>query len=344
MPTQNQSDPNSVPPVSVQQTDLPPLPPDFQNVPEEKPVVQQSTDVNNGSAAPADLPPMITTPKKKFGTGKIIATILGIFLLVGGVGAGIVLTQQPQLLQQKAATFDCGSDNSSHFCTANCAPGHNQPGNCNSGVCCNQEVTISPSTTTTTTTTTGADCSGLQCTLNSMKCQQDKNGKNTGYDCKCIDTSKNNNVCTHDWQCNDRDLSACPTESGEMDPSAGTYSGCKSPDGTIVGDIEGRCIVARSGQSLPQMTKYTCPNSSSINSAGCQKNEQIVPAGASSVCFESNFCGVQQIDAVGSYANCFMEVLDTASCSTTPPTSQPSIPTPTEIPAAPYCAAVEAFR
>jgi hypothetical protein len=176
-----------------------------------------------------------------------------------------------------------------------------------------------------------------------MKCQQDKNGKNTGYDCKCIDTSKNNNVCTHDWQCNDRDLSACPTESGEMDPSAGTYSGCKSPDGTIVGDIEGRCIVARSGQSLPQMTKYTCPNSSSINSAGCQKNEQIVPAGASSVCFESNFCGVQQIDAVGSYANCFMEVLDTASCSTTPPTSQPSIPTPTEIPAAPYCAAVEAF-
>jgi hypothetical protein len=45
---------------------------------------------------------MVASPKKKFGGKRIIATILGIFLLVGGVGAGIVLTQQQQLFQQKA--------------------------------------------------------------------------------------------------------------------------------------------------------------------------------------------------------------------------------------------------
>jgi len=65
-----------------------------------------------GSAAPvADNPtdtpmnvftPVISSPKKKFGGGKIIATILGLFLLVGGVGAGIVLTQQQQIVQPKA--------------------------------------------------------------------------------------------------------------------------------------------------------------------------------------------------------------------------------------------------
>ena len=52
-----------------------------------------------------DIPPMIadsSSPKR--GRGKIIATILGILLLVGAVGAGVVLIGQKQLFQQKAAT------------------------------------------------------------------------------------------------------------------------------------------------------------------------------------------------------------------------------------------------
>lgn len=49
-----------------------------------------------------DLPPTITSPKKKFGGGRVIATILGILLLVGGLGAGVYITQQQQLFQQKA--------------------------------------------------------------------------------------------------------------------------------------------------------------------------------------------------------------------------------------------------
>jgi hypothetical protein len=93
--------------------DLPPLP-DYmtQNNPSEiKENIGSTTTEDSspqpsenltGSAAPPDLPPMVSSPKKKFGGKKIIATILGIFLLVGGIGAGIVLTQQQQLFQQKA--------------------------------------------------------------------------------------------------------------------------------------------------------------------------------------------------------------------------------------------------
>jgi hypothetical protein len=81
----NQTDPNqvadttNVPPVSVPNTDLPPLP-DFMNVPTSptpSEPLTPPTDDSSGSAAPSDLPPVMSAPKKKFGGGKIIATILG---------------------------------------------------------------------------------------------------------------------------------------------------------------------------------------------------------------------------------------------------------------------------
>ena len=133
-PTQNQQD-NPVTPVVAPDpiqvdpqgsipvhNDLPPLP-DYMtqtntdNAQENTPV-DQPPDNLSGSAAPSDLPPMVAAPKKKFGGKRIIATILGIFLLVGGIGAGIILTQQQQLFQQKAAGTgypnleeECGSIN-----------------------------------------------------------------------------------------------------------------------------------------------------------------------------------------------------------------------------------------
>jgi len=103
------------------QPDLPPLPPAFQSVvsgsstpPPVKPAEETiHTPINkpietSGSATPvSEFPPMISsTPKKKFGGGRVIATILGLFLLVGGVGAGIVLTQQPQLLSSLAVKIN----------------------------------------------------------------------------------------------------------------------------------------------------------------------------------------------------------------------------------------------
>lgn len=68
-------------------------------------------NLSTGSSAPTDdvVNPVVTTtismssPKKKYAGGKIIATILGLFLLVGGVGAGVYLTGQNQNIEEKAA-------------------------------------------------------------------------------------------------------------------------------------------------------------------------------------------------------------------------------------------------
>lgn len=107
---QNETQGNNNPSVPFSpQADLPPLPPDFQAVAEEKTEVVSAPPSENppqdGSSAPLgpDIANLVNTPKKKFGTNKIIATVLGILMLVGGVGAGIALTSQKQLFQQKAS-------------------------------------------------------------------------------------------------------------------------------------------------------------------------------------------------------------------------------------------------
>lgn len=81
---------------------------------EEKKVEANQTD--SGSAAPSDdiiMAPVVTTQKKKFAGGKVIATILGLFLLVGGLGAGIVLVDQNQNIEEKAGS-----------CSPGCGPGY----------------------------------------------------------------------------------------------------------------------------------------------------------------------------------------------------------------------------
>src|SRR5258706_8399073 len=143
MPDQNQTDPNSAAPVNypgqtvvappsqdVTQTDVPPMPSPFSmpdtSAPitattEDAPVATTPAEEDSGSAAPPDLPPMTTGgPKKKFGTGKIIATILGIFLLVGGIAGGVLLTQQNQNIGEKAdACSSLGSPAARQACRAN---------------------------------------------------------------------------------------------------------------------------------------------------------------------------------------------------------------------------------
>ncbi|EKE13457.1 MAG: hypothetical protein ACD_13C00015G0022 [uncultured bacterium] len=129
MPNQNQPDPNQNTQQNVgggvpfsPQADLPPLPPEFQNIQNEGVDKNQASPAeaptNEGSAAPPapDISNIVPSPKKKFGTGKIIATILSIFLLVGGVGAGIILTQQKQLFQQKAETTQTCESKGQVYC------------------------------------------------------------------------------------------------------------------------------------------------------------------------------------------------------------------------------------
>lgn len=151
MPDQNQFGPNQnsqqsngspvqqptvTPPVVFPQSDLPPLPPAFQNLSEpdspavtapavNSSTVQQPANTNTGSDTPPEIPPTVSKPKKKFGSGKIIASILGLIILVVGVGAGIILTQQRQLLQPKANTLcACGATAYTGETCADVCPGN----------------------------------------------------------------------------------------------------------------------------------------------------------------------------------------------------------------------------
>lgn len=143
MPNQNNPNPNTtntndIAPQSVgssqpvspvfPQSDLPPLPPDFQTVVADNSSptpVKSSTDqpINPaiGSAAPVStFPPVISpSPKKKFGGGRIIATILGLFLLIGGVGAGTYLVQQNQNVAEMAKSKDYADKCKGVVCESN---------------------------------------------------------------------------------------------------------------------------------------------------------------------------------------------------------------------------------
>ncbi|TEU02744.1 hypothetical protein E3I18_00430, partial [Candidatus Woesebacteria bacterium] len=95
----------SPPPISPtdqgQITDTPP-PAANSAVPPPPPIIEEQKE------GEADIPPVITTgekPKGKVGK-KVIATILGILFLVGGVSAGVILVQQQQDIREKAAVIN----------------------------------------------------------------------------------------------------------------------------------------------------------------------------------------------------------------------------------------------
>lgn len=77
---------------------------DSQNqVGQDAPPVPNGFPAASPVAAPSDFfPPASPTPPRSPINGKIVATFLGLALMVGGVGAGVVLVSQPQLLEQQA--------------------------------------------------------------------------------------------------------------------------------------------------------------------------------------------------------------------------------------------------
>lgn len=95
-----------------------------------------SVSIDNGSAAPSNdlnISGVVgtTPPKKKFAGGKVIATILGLFLLVGGVGAGVFLTSQDQNISEKASDNYVELGGNGQYCKtawAGCNVGSLYPG------------------------------------------------------------------------------------------------------------------------------------------------------------------------------------------------------------------------
>lgn len=105
----------AVPQTFPEDTNIPPIPSDMAQDTSFPNPIQTITDAppQEGNT-PSVLPPIIPSskPKRKFG-GKMIATILGIFLLVGAIGVGVVLVSQKELFQQKAgctSNITCRTD------------------------------------------------------------------------------------------------------------------------------------------------------------------------------------------------------------------------------------------
>jgi len=85
----------------------PPLAGVAPSIPPAQTLNQNSPDAKAPSESGINLPPVIVNPSTRiggsFGGKKILATILGILVLVGGLGAGILLTKQSQDIREKAA-------------------------------------------------------------------------------------------------------------------------------------------------------------------------------------------------------------------------------------------------
>lgn len=108
--------PITIPPTSddpagvVNTQDSPPTQTDPQIPPTS--TIQESTTTGNTSPPSSTTlnsvvePNIVTTPHapQKYGGGKVIATIFGILLLIGGVTAGVVLVQRQQQIAEKATS------------------------------------------------------------------------------------------------------------------------------------------------------------------------------------------------------------------------------------------------
>mgnify|MGYP001567649066 FL=1 len=123
MPDNNQNTTSDVPPILEVETNLPPM-------------IHEQSSPPTGSAAPNDdviMPAVVTTTqKKKFAGGKIIATILGLFILIGGTGAGVFLVGQNQNINEEAKALNlsgsqknaydkCREDSGSQVCACRVA-------------------------------------------------------------------------------------------------------------------------------------------------------------------------------------------------------------------------------
>jgi hypothetical protein len=371
MPDQNQPDPNknssqpidkpagSAPPIIFPQSDLPPLPPVFstinetgsaeQNTPKSDvpatPPLSQVTnppaDINIGSGAPPDISSVIPKAKKKFGGGKIIATILGLVILVGGVGAGILLTQQPQLFQQKAA----GCSGTGRCTDMSCAVGCDmvQTGN---GFCeCRMPTPVSHCDAENTKDCIYGctpDVNGGTCNACSVGQNEETGCTNTisGQSCPGKKTRSCQNGQWGSWSTTCFDIAdSCPTSTTTTTTTDDAKcSGIVNNSTTLgVGSLYPTCYV----------NHYWCQTS---KPGGC--TDQIIGNAVQSASFSKN-CGTEQIDLycpscpnyIASQQNkingqLFVSKIYPNECSTS---TNPPVPTPTPTPGAPSCISVKAY-
>ena len=247
--------------------------------------------------------------------------------MIVALGSGLYLIKFRQFLKPQATECGCYPDDEKICRGVAFNP------TCNKSFICfgTKDCSANPPTPYPTSSSSLPWCSdpGDQCEIGGSRCQQGSNGKNTGYQCSCVDLSPGS--CKKSvWQCTTQNTAACPPDGG-VDPS--NFSSSCAP---FNAKINGRCFVSLDpAKPISAVVNiYQCPNTTST-AGGCQQNPTAENRSltATTVCFPDNYCGVQQMDIS---PGCFMSVVDQTSCNTsfsspiaTPtPTPQPPTPTP----------------
>jgi hypothetical protein len=170
----------------------------------------------------------VQTPTKKFSKGKLIAIIVGILVLIGGLTAGLILVRKQQLLKEEAAQCveQCpGSDGILRNCHPPEADGSPQESICNRTgriESCGGRQYCCPSVNGTWTTTLSA-CSTTETSCNDVL-DNDNDGKTD-----CLDSD-----CANSTYCQDVEVSptqsASPTVTVSTSPTAtATPTATKTP-------------------------------------------------------------------------------------------------------------------
>lgn len=306
-----------------QETPVPPITPDGSIAP-PPPIVEkveppsQTAPTTEGSppATPTEqnggdinLPPVVdaSAKDKKKGPGKrIIATILGILVLIGGVGAGVILVQRQQDIRERAAVI--------------------------SDTCADLGGTCVPSS---------YSCTGG--TMETADCNISQHNKTCGFGSCSAPTPKPTTPqpppqpeCTDDGDCpmgkicqNNQCQTTSPTPPPAqcIDPTTSSARGaaCQNTSGTFTGN----CVV------------IYCPNGLGADGK-CNLNDTGAwqKFGSCSSLWNSlgeGQCG--QVDTVNEsnvYCNaegvCESKIVNRTDCSKTPTKPSPSTPTPTPQP------------
>ncbi len=310
-------DQTSVPPLTIP-TDT--LEPETSEV-ESTPATTQVNTVSDNYFPPQATPP----PKKKFGSNKIIATFLGLVLLVGGITAGLLIIRNPQLFKQQAATTGYDSCGTGFTCQnlsgGACLSAGGESSTCTSAVgatgsCCVPDATPVPSQCND-----DADCPG---------------GVGGGYLCRnnqCITRSTIINCdgtqCRVD-QCHclfgdtcsqrtcDQDIQRLCTEQGRSYCSnyQGTGMTCCEV-GYICNPSGYGCVTSGNGTPPPTSPPGPTPTPPPSCNSTCTSNTQ---------CTSGMVCNIPTGSTSGNCRNPSCLTSASCVCSTATPTPSPTPP------------------
>lgn len=247
-------------------------------------------------------------PKKKFAGGKVIATILGLFLLVGGVGAGLFLVQQNQNPSEQAAgSTTCRTESSCR--RAPCPAGYTtgQAG-CNGNP---DNVTCSRIVCSNATPNPGTECdpgTTVNCTV--AGCPGTKTCNGSGQFGACQDKTGDN-------------CPAVPTPT----PTPVVPLGCVGY--TSFGGVdEDTANQACLSHCVPNWNNLTAAEKQALVATGCHSVY-------GSLCQTTNNQGI--------YYRCMTGTIVTPVPTRKPPTVTPPPPTPTVPPITAQCRGIVAY-